>query len=692
MMEVARKGIFHPGNFYFHEIMLLFLAVMVSDIILLDTFNSFGMPTSTTVSIVFELLGAAVALSMIKIFTDPNALALGEYINSEKALAIISGILLSVVVAFTAGVIIQSLSRLLFSFNYEKNMRRYGAVWGGLAITAITYFILVKGAKGASFMSDELKEYIKLNTFVIIAISFGFWTIILQLITWFTKWNILKMIVLIGTFALAMAFAGNDLVNFIGVPLAGYNAYEIFMASGADNPDTYSMQGLAGAVKTPTMFLLLAGAIMSVTLWRSKKARNVIKTSLDLGRQNTGEERFKSYMLSRSLVRSFSTWASSANKMLPNSFKETVEYQFDESPFVNYQKETGKDAPVFDLLRAAVTLVVASILISIGTMLKLPLSTTYVTFMVFMGTSLADGAWGRESAVFRVSGVLSVIGGWFFTALSAFVLAAIMAVIFYFGGMTGIIIILAVSLFFIIRSQREKKDESSESDKLLRLDEDFSFTLDNSIALSAKAMNSLSGEIISMLGEMLSALEQEDRKELRRIRKRFKSVLRKSERLKAEAASAIDTIDDQELEPSHLYILVVDYLYEMVAQTKQLVYSTYMHLENHHKPLLPEQIQELKDVASELAKLTKSSILVYETLDSQLARELPQDAELFFQLLRNTRRNQIKRVKQHLVGTRNSLLFFQHLSEYRNLALYTNRLVRVCLDLAINDKKETKDS
>ena len=688
MMEVARKGIFHPENFYFHEIMLLFLAVMVSDIILLDAFNSFGMPTSTTVSIVFELLGAAVAISLIKIYKDPNALALGEYINSAKALAIISGILLSVVVAFSVGLIIQALSRLLFSFNYEKNMKKYGALWGGLAITAITYFILVKGAKGASFMSDEMKEYIRTHSLVIIAASFVAWFIVLQLITSLTKLSILKMIVFVGTFALAMAFAGNDLVNFIGVPLAGYNAFEIFRASGEMNPNTFAMQGLAGAVKTPTLFLLLAGAIMSVTLWRSKKARNVIKTSLDLGRQNTGEERFKSFMLSRSLVRSLSTWSTMANKALPNSVQQKMQNQFDETPFVDYQKKQGNDAPAFDLLRAAVTLVVASILISIGTMLKLPLSTTYVTFMVFMGASLADGAWGRESAVFRVSGVLSVIGGWFFTAFSAFFLAFVMASVFYFGGMVAIGIVLAVSLFFIVRSQLPKKG-SKNVDFFAFAADDGQFSLEQAISFSAANMNQIYGELSALLTDTLAALENEDRVALKNLKKSYRETNKRASHLKMEANKLVNRIDETQLEAGHFFLLVTEYLCEMVAQFEVLVTSSYTHVDNHHKPLLPDQIEEMKQISTRLTQLLKSSILVYETLDRALAEKVMNDSEGFLKLIRQTRKNQIGRVRQHEVGTRNSMLFLQHIGECRNLALFTKRLVQVCLDLAIPNEEAT---
>ena len=371
MMEVARKGIFHPEYFYFSEIILIFLAVMVTDVILLDTFNTYGMPTSTTVSIVFELLGAAVAISTVKIFTDPNALHLYEYINSAKALAIISGILLSVVIAFSCGVIIQYLSRLLFSFNYEGRMRKFGAIWAGLGVTAITYFMLIKGSKGASFMSSDMMTAIKENTTNILAISFVGWTAILYLLNNLLKVDILKILVLIGTFALAMAFAGNDLVNFIGVPLAGYNSYQIYVESGAAANELL-MDGLAGKVPTPTILLLLAGIIMVITLYTSKKAKSVVKTSLDLGRQDEGYERFSSFILSRKIVRNFASAASFINNRLPGGIKNSVSSQFDQSPFDERVAGMGEEAPSFDMIRASVTLVVASILIAIGTNLKLP--------------------------------------------------------------------------------------------------------------------------------------------------------------------------------------------------------------------------------------------------------------------------------------------------------------------------------
>ncbi|MCD4744752.1 MAG: inorganic phosphate transporter, partial [Bacteroidales bacterium] len=394
MMEIARKGIFHPEHFYFSEIMIIFLAVMITDVILLDTFNTFGMPTSTTVSIVFELLGAAVAVSIIKITNSPDALELSEYINTAKALAIITGILLSVVLAFSIGAIIQYLVRILFSFDYKKNLKYFGAIWGGIAITAITYFILIKGAKGASFMSDDAKQLIRENTLTIIGVSFFAWTIILLLLTWVSKINILKLIVLVGTFALAMAFAGNDLVNFIGVPLAGYESFKEFIANPAADPNMFPMLKLAGKVKTPTLFLIIAGLIMAVTLWLSRKARTVTETEIGLSRQDVGQERFGSSYFARSIVRNTRSFATRLNFLIPKSITNKIDKQFDQTVYKQKQKALGANAPAFDMVRASVNLVVASILISFATSLKLPLSTTYVTFMVAMGTSLSDRAWG----------------------------------------------------------------------------------------------------------------------------------------------------------------------------------------------------------------------------------------------------------------------------------------------------------
>ncbi len=686
MMEVARKGIFHPENFYFSELILLFLAVMVTDVILLDAFNSYGMPTSTTVSIVFELLGAAVALSIIKIYTSGDSLGMADYINSGKALAIISGILLSVVVAFSAGVIVQYLTRLLFSFNYEKTIKYFGSIWGGLAIAAITYFMLIKGSKGASFMDDDLKNMIVDNSLLIITGSFIVWAIILQIITMFTKVDILKLIVIVGTFALAMAFAGNDLVNFIGVPLAGYNSYEIWTQSGGAAPDGLLMDGLAGKVPTPTILLLLAGVIMTITLWTSKKARSVVKTSLDLGRQYEGSERFASYAVSRSLVRNFSKMAMFVNDQLPKTIRRTVERKFDERPFTAKQAHLGVEAPSFDMIRASSTLVVASILIAIGTNLKLPLSTTYVTFMVFMGTSLADGAWGRESAVYRVSGVLSVIGGWFFTAFAAFTVAFIVANIFYFGGSIAIVIVLILAGVIIYRSHRfhdKRMEEQIAFEKGLI---EGTLNQEQIIKLSVRNMTKVFEGLNSVLGDTLIALENENLTKLNKTYRRFRDIEAHTDKMKRQANNAIDRIDDEDIESVHLYILVADYLKEMTTNARNIVKPSLDHIDNNHKNLIPSQIKELQiihdELISRLFKIKEIFMMKGPETESFMNSLNP-----LMKLIRTFRKNQIKRIKNHEVGTRNSVLYLNHLGEYRNLALFSSRIIRVFDELILHPEE-----
>lgn len=391
MMEVARSGIFNPDKFAFAEVMIIFLAVMITDVILLDLFNTMGLPTSTTVSLVFELLGAAVGIAIIKISGSAEPGNLGEYINSAKALAIISGILLSVVLAFASGSLLQYITRLIFSFDYERAFRKWGSLFASLGLTMILYFLLVKGAKGAAFMTRELQGWINENQFILIITSFLFFTIVFRMVQLFTKTNILKIVVLAGTFALAMAFAGNDLVNFIGVPLAGLDSFKYAIESGGDF-ESLTMEVLKGDVSAPTIILVAAGVIMVVTLYKSRKARRVIETEVNLGRQDQGYERFDSTQLSRAIVKLSVSLSGNLNNWLPSSLKEKIARRFEPSVI----RDKSSNGASFDMLRASVNLLASSALIALGTSMKLPLSTTYVTFMVAMGTSLADGAWGRD--------------------------------------------------------------------------------------------------------------------------------------------------------------------------------------------------------------------------------------------------------------------------------------------------------
>ncbi len=693
MMEVARKGIFHPELFYFSEIMLLFLAVMVTDIILLDSFNTLGLPTSTTVSIVFELLGAAVAFSLIKVYTQPGDLGITAYINADNAITIISGIFLSVLVAFTVGVIVQYLTRLIFSFKYEKRLKYFGSIWGGFAIAAITYFLLVKGVKGASFMTDELKELIEGNASIIILVSFIAWVIILQIIMFFyEKFDIMRFIVLLGTFTLAMAFAGNDLVNFIGVPLAGYNSYELYLASG-EASDNFLMQGLAGKVPTPTILLLLSGIVMTVTLWTSKKAKSVLKTSLDLGRQQQGTERFTSYKVSRLIVRFFSKLAKMVDHLLPQKAKGFLYEQFDEKPFIAKQIDMGVEAPTFDMVRAGTTLVVASSLIALGTSFKLPLSTTYVTFMVFMGTSLADGAWGRESAVYRVSGVLAVIGGWFFTAFSAFTVAFIIAALFHFGGTIAVAIILLLAALLIYKTNKSFHKKLSEIQVFEKSMEEGILNRAKVMEVSTRTLNKYLKSFIREIGGAIEGLDKEDLTKLTIVYKRFKPIYKESTLLRGIANGSLDKIGEEELDAAHFYILALEYVHAIANNVDLIVKSILNYVDNNHKPFLDSQIKELEVIHDDLTEMLEATINVLKNDDQPGALALLIKMDDFVVVIRSTRKKQIKRIKNGEIGTRNSLLYLSLLGELRNVGWFTSRIVKAYLDLVEGQPEtNTEDS
>ena len=446
MMDIARHGIYQPEHFYFSEIMCILLAVMLTDVVLLDVFNSLGMPTSTTVSMVFELLGGTFALAIIKIIGD-HTLNFGDLLNTDKALSVILAIFVSVAIAFFFGTIVQYISRIIFSFNYKKTSKYFAGIFGGLATTAIIYFILIKGIKDTPFLPDNYKNWINENTSFLVSCCIIGFTILMQFFYWL-RINVFKIVVLLGTFALALAFAGNDLVNFIGVPLAGFSSYmDITSQPGTVNPDTYLMTSLMGSAKTPWYFLIASGTIMVIALFTSRKAQNVVKTSLDLSRQEEGEEAFGTSPVARVIVRVSSNMASSIQNVIPTKAKQWIDSRF------NQDEVILKEGAAFDLIRASVNLVLGSLLIALGTSLKLPLSTTYVAFMVAMGTSLADRAWGRESAVYRITGVLSVIGGWFITAGAAFFICFFVTLIIHYGGFVAIIILIALAIFLLIRSQ-----------------------------------------------------------------------------------------------------------------------------------------------------------------------------------------------------------------------------------------------
>jgi len=469
MMDVARHGIFTPQYFSFYEVICIFLAVMVTDVILLDIFNSLGMPTSTTVSLVFEMLGGAFALSLVKMAREGGP-GLGELLNTDKALSVIAAIFLSVAVAFITGMLVMWISRLVFTFVKPRNGSLKTIFFGGVCATVIIWFLLINGLKGSAFMTPDVKEFISEHTCTILAACFAMMTILMAVLA-ICKVNILKTVVLMGTFALAMAFAGNDLVNFVGVPLTGLDAFLDFSANGNGDPEAFMMTSLQESAHTPVIFLLISGAIMVLTLIRSKKAQNVVKTSVDLSRQDEGDEMFGSSSVARRLVHTSLRMSAFLDRLIPAKVKSAIEKRF------NLDKVALEDGAAFDMVRASVNLVLAGLLVALGTSYKLPLSTTYVTFMVAMGASLADRAWTRDSAVFRITGVLSVIGGWFITAGVAFLICFCMTSAMFFGRYIVMLLFIALSIYLLWSSQKrfaekKKQEEDELYGKMLRSNDD----------------------------------------------------------------------------------------------------------------------------------------------------------------------------------------------------------------------------
>jgi phosphate/sulfate permease len=583
MMEVARKGIFNPNMFMFQDIMFIFMAVMITDILLLDIFNSLGMPTSTTVSIVFELLGAAVCISLIKISAN-DAQSLNDiwnYINHETAIKIIFGILLSVLVAFSVGAIVQFTSRLIYSFNFEKRATYISALFGGFAITAITYFIIIKGMKGTPFYKD-VKHLIEGNTLLIIAGSFAVWSLISQILIKVFKINVLKLIIGIGTFSLAMAFSGNDLVNFVGVPIAAWNSYEAWTVSGVA-ADSFSMGVLAKKVPSNIWLLLIAGGIMVVTLWTSSKAQNVIKTGIDLSRQGEGHEKFKPNPLSRVAVRAAMGINAGISMILPKKVLTFVDSKF-QKPVIELPKDKTYELPAFDMVRASVNLIVAGILISIATSMKLPLSTTYVTFMVAMGTSLADRAWGRESAVYRVAGVLNVIGGWFLTALTAFLAAAIVAYLISFD-IVMIPVLLAVVALLIGRNTLVHRRKSKEVKKQVYIQRAELITINGVIEESADHIAGVATRVNKLYTNVVNDLSNHDLNKLRKTDKHVGKLNDEIDNLKDGVFYFIKSLDETSVEASRFYIMVLGYLQDVAQSISYISRASYKHVNNNHKNL-----------------------------------------------------------------------------------------------------------
>ncbi len=669
MMEVARQGIFNPDMFLFSDVMVIFLAVMLTDVLLLDFFNTFGLPTSTTVSLVFELLGAAVAVALIKMFSAGQQLEhLILYINTSKAFAIIFGILLSIVIAFFAGMIINYFTRIIFTFDYQKKLKRYGAIWGAIALTGITYFILIKGAKGTAFLTDENIKWIELNTEFILLFSLGFWAFIMQMLLFFTKINILKPIVLAGTFALALAFAANDLVNFLGVPLAGFSSFQFYAVTEDVN---MTMEALKEPVQIELYFLFIAAAIMIATLWFSKKAKFVTQTSVDLSRQNEGSERFASSPLSRTIVRISIAISSSIKKIIPLKVQEFINSRFSTKDLVISK---NKDAPSFDLLRASVNLLVASILISFATSLKLPLSTTYVTFMVAMGTSFSDRAWGRESAVYRVNGVLTVIGGWFLTALIAFTVAGTLAALIFFGDLFAIFGIVAFAAFLLVRTHFIHKEFEKETEGYKGIQLTFGESNQGALQQGVNEVKAFLYSTTNNLNDTIINLGLADRDKLKYCKKETKSINKQASNLVANILNGLRTLPDVEIKIEKRYGKLIASFQSIASNVRDISQLCFDHIDNNHSTLSEEQIKELQFAIQLLNEQIIESDKVISVSGDEKYEDLRISYSKFKEETKKLDNNQITRIKKTELSSRNSLLYFDIL---RHLEYISDRSIEL---------------
>jgi phosphate/sulfate permease len=675
MMEVARKGIFHPKFFLMPELIIIFLAVMLADVLLLDLFNTFGLPTSTTVSIVFELLGAAVAVSLIKIHTAGDSyVTLIEYINTAKALAIIMGILFSVVVAFLFGVIAQFLTRLLFTFDYTRRLKRYSGIWGGLALSVITYFILIKGAKGTSFLTPETVFWIRTNAWTILSASFLFFAVLFQLLALFTKINVLKPIVLIGTFALAMAFAGNDLVNFIGVPLAGMSAYSF--ASGTGNPLMATMEALEKPVQSNTFLLLIAGAVMVTTLWVSRKARTVSRTEVSLGRQDEGLERFGAPIFSRVVVRIAHAVFGFVRKFIPVSLRKIVSARLDPGAYHVAPSADGKPSS-FDLLRASVNLVVASAIISFATSLKLPLSTTYVTFMVAMGTSLSDQAWGRESAVYRVTGVITVIGGWFFTALAAFTTSLVFALVICLLKLPAVLGLLLLATFLISSTYRYHLKREEEASAIQALSLNAVADADSAIKTTFEQTGYFLKDISDNLNVCFEAASSEDLERLRNTKSKAEKIQKWADIIVANIFKTLFLLHKDDVAHTQRYSHTVRALQSIAESHRDIIMRTCEHFENYHTGFVDSQKEELRHVKTSLTRLlwnTSIMLLRRKKVDYDY---IANQCDKLKDLVDEFDKSQISRIQKAESKTRVSVLFYGLLENSLKISEQTQNLLVV---------------
>lgn len=674
MMEVARKGIFNPSMFNFENIMFIFMAVMITDILLLDFFNTLGMPTSTTVSIVFELLGAAVAMALIKIAADGgNFSDVVNYINTSKATEIILGILLSVVVAFSIGALVQWFSRLLLSFEFEKKAHWMSALFGGLALSAITYFILMKGIGGTAFASQNLdliggmtiSDFLEKNVWLIFILNLILWSLLSYVLINFAKTNIYKLVIGVGTFALALAFAGNDLVNFIGVPIAAWQSYEAWAASGIGATE-FSMEVLAEKVPTPTFLLFFSGMVMVVTLWFSKKARFVADTEINLAREGDAKERFSPNFLSRYIVRMAMGISSATTDLLPDSAKKRIDARF-KKPQIALKREKAFQLPAFDMVRASVNLMVAGILISIATSYKLPLSTTYVTFMVAMGSSLADRAWGSESAVYRVAGVLNVIGGWFGTAIIAFVAAGVILAIISFGKGAAIAVLLFAAILLLARnyiSYNKKAKEIKAEDHLKRAE---SSSIQGVIEESADNIANVVKRTNKLYTNSINGLGKHDLDLLKKNQKQGAKLSAEIEDLRDNIFYFIKNLDESSVGASNFYINILSSLQDMSQSLEYIAKVSHKHVNNNHKKLKYNQIKELKEIDLKLEDIFEKTKKAFDERSFEQIGDILNGKQELFDLVSQKIEKQVARTRSEESSPKNTTLYFSLLLETKDL-------------------------
>lgn len=675
MMEVARNGVFHPSFFSFQDVMFIFLAVMASDIVLLDIFNTLGMPTSTTVSMVFELLGGTFALALMKVAGDPS-LHVADLMNTSKALTMIMAIFVSVAIAFVVGAFVQYISRTLFTFVYKNNSLKWKiGIFGGLAFTAIIYFMLIKGLGNVSFISDAAHEWINTHSWTICGICFVV-TAVLSQVLFALKVNVFKILVLTGTFALAMAFAGNDLVNFIGVPLAGYSSFQDYSANAGGDAAGYMMDSLNGPAHTPVLFLVAAGLIMVISLATSKKAFNVVKTSVDLARQDAGDEMFGSSKMARVLVRFSTNTASALSELVQNGVKRWFAKRFDNENVVLPQ------GAAFDEIRATVNLVVSSLLIALGTSLTLPLSTTYVTFMVAMGSSLADKAWGRESAVFRITGVISVIGGWFITAGAAFILCFLVALAMSLGGLTMASILIALSIVLLVRSNiKYKKKQAEEKGDVVFNQMITSEDNAETLRLLTQHIRQGQSKFLDFVNvNYLNVTEGFISEDLSRLQKAESAMRKERQELKQRRRKemlGLRRIDPGvAIEKSTWFHLGVNSCEDMLYSLRRICDPCEEHIDNSFVPLEKDRIKEFLPLRDTLLYLLKRAVVVISTENYTDSDKLREQCEEFKSCLSSTRQGQIERMQTSKENITVSYVYLNLLQETHEIASSLQHLLR----------------